>query len=423
MQIQPGFRGLRGNLLQSRLLLCTLVLLVQGSANAGDWPQILGPHRDGRAENESLLATLPRTGPPLVWQTEVGDGYAGVAVAGKRVVLFHRVEGAEVVECLDAATGKRHWKTPFETAAPSSIDPDKGPRCVPVINEERVFLFGAAGQLHCVSLATGAVQWSRDLARDFNIPDSYFGCGSTPLVEKDVLLLNVGGRGPRRGIAAFSTQTGKTVWQMGEEAASYSSPVTATHDKVRHAIFITRLNLISVDPLTGREQFRHPFGRRGPTVNAASPLVFDGRIFLTASYGVGALCGKFTADSFTEEWSSDEILSSQYSTPVFRDGFLYGIDGREDVGVARLRCIQAQSGKVQWTVEDFGTAVPLLADGKLLLQKTDGTLVLARPDPQGFRSLGTARLTDSTVRALPALSQGRYYIRDARQLKCFDLKP
>ena len=409
----------QGNLL--RVVTMAIVLACSRRLSAGDWPQILGPHRDGHGDKEQLLERIPEQGPRKLWQRAVGAGYAGVAVAGDRGVLFHRVDGDEVVESLDAATGKPEWKTTFPAAEPSSMDSDKGPRCVPVIAGDRVVLFGAGGNLYCVLLKNGEKLWSRDLARDFNIPDSYFACGSSPLVDGDKVLLNVGGRGARMGIAAFALKDGATVWQTANDAASYSSPIAVTHDGVRHAIFITRLNLISLDPQTGHERFRSPFGRRGPTVNAATPLALDGHLFLSASYGVGAVYGKFTKDSFTEEWSSDDIMSSQYSTCVAQDGLLYGIDGREDIGVARLRCFNPATKKIHWTEEGFGMATPILADGKLLLQKTDGTLVMAEANPKEFRSLGSVRLFDGTTRALPALSNGRYFVRDGQTLKCIDL--
>lgn len=408
-----------------QLLLCVafLCLVTQASlASAGDWPQILGPHRDGKGEKEKLVDRIPDGGPRKLWQRDVGAGYAGVAVADDRVILFHRVGNDETVEALQAATGEPIWKTSFATGEPSSMDSDKGPRCVPVIADGRVFLFGAGGNLHCVSFKDGQKLWSRDLATDFRIPDSYFACGSTPVVEGDKVLLNVGGRAARSGIVAFAVKNGATAWQTANDAASYSSPIVVTHDGVRHAIFLTRLHLVSVDPQTGHERFRHPFGQRGPTVTAATPLAFDGHLFLSASYGVGALYGKFSKDSFTEEWSSDEIMSSQYSTCVLHKGLLYGTDGREDIGVARLRCFDPATKKIHWTEEGFGVASPIVADGKLLLQKTDGTLVLAEPTPQGFRSLGRASILDGTTRALPALSNGRYFLRNSTTLKCVDLK-
>src|SRR5262249_35972127 len=160
---------------------------------------------------------------------------------------------------------------------------------------------------------------------------------SSPIVEGDKLLLNVGGRGDA-GIVAFSVADGKTLWQKTNEQASYSSPVAVTHDGARHVIFATRLAATSGDPDNGALRRRMPFGEQGNSVTAANPLVLDGHVFLSASYGVGAAYARFTRDRVETVWANNDTMSSQYVTCVPHEGFLYGIDGRQDVGSARLRC-------------------------------------------------------------------------------------
>src|ERR1700733_10021417 len=132
------------------------------TASAGDWPQILGPHRDGRADHETLADAWPAGGPKLVWERPVGRGYAGVAVVGERGALFHRVESEEVVEAFAAKTGKSSWKYAIPTSYVSGISPDDGPRCVPIIHGDRVIVFGVQGNLTCVRLADGNKPLSRD---------------------------------------------------------------------------------------------------------------------------------------------------------------------------------------------------------------------------------------------------------------------
>ena len=383
---------------------------------AGDWPQILGPHRNGQAEGEQLIA-WPAAGPETVWQVDVGHGFAGVAVSQGRLVLFHRLASELVAESLDAATGKRQWKVTFPTKYASTISSDDGPRCVPLIHDGSVFLVGPGGELACVALETGKQVWFRQIYQELKAPDGYFGAGSSPIVEGGKLLLNVGGSSGA-GLVAFSLADGKTLWKATDEAASYSSPVAATIGDVRHVVFVTRLNVVSVDPQTGSVRFRFPFGARGPTVNAANPLILGDHVFVSASYGVGAQWAKVGAKQATKVWESDDVMSSQYATCMEKDGYLYGIDGRQDVGVARLRCFEPRSGKVQWTQEGFGTGNLILADGKLLIMKTDGDLVLAEPSPQEFRPLASAKMFDTTVQALPALAGGLLFARDTKTLKC-----
>jgi outer membrane protein assembly factor BamB len=407
---------------QSLLLLVAFVLIAS-PLSAGDWPQILGPQRNGVADGEKLAAAWPSGGPKTLWQKSVGHGFAGVAVAGEKAVVFHRIGDQEVAECLDSQTGKPVWKASFPTRYVSSISDDNGPRCVPLIQQDHVYLFGAGGGLHCVSLAEGKKLWSHECASEFGAPDGYFGAGSTPIVENGKLLVNVGAGRNQAGIVAFDCSTGNVVWKATDELASYSSPVAATVDGVRHVIFITRLNLVSLDPENGQVRFQFPFGARGPTVNAANPVLINGHMFLTASYGIGAVYARIGKSEVRTVWKSDDAMSSQYPTPIYHGGVLYGIDGRQDVGVARLRCIDPKDGSVRWTKENFGMAAPILADEKLLLMKTNGELVMAEPTPRAFKQLASAELFKGTVRALPALANGLLYVRDESTLKCVDLRP
>ena len=225
----------------------------------------------------------------------------------------------------------------------------------------------------------------------------------------------------KAGIVALNVAAGTTAWKATDEGASYSSPTVAVLDPgaaTPTAIFVTRLNAVGLDPATGKVRFRFAFGQRGPTVNAATPLVIDGNLFVSASYGVGAVWAKLNRDSAQEIWRSDEVMSSQYSTCVYRDGALFGIDGRQDLPPAHLRCFDPRTRKVHWTENNFGTGNLILAGDKLLIQKTDGELVLAAADKTRFRPLARAQVLDGTAQPLPALSGGLLYVRDDQTLKC-----
>ncbi len=397
------------------------------ASHAGDWPQILGPGRNGVAAGETLPESFPAGGPRTLWTHPVGAGYAGPAVLGTTAVVFHRVGDLERVEGVNAATGEVLWKADFPASYQGGIDPDLGPRATPVLHDGRVYVFGAGADLHCVDLATGRKLWSRATAEDYGAAEGYFGAGSSPIVAGDKLLVNLGG-GDGAGIVAFALDTGKTVWKATDEDASYSSPTQAVIHGKTHVIFVTRLNTVSLDPATGAVRFRFPFGKRGPTVNAATPLVFeDDRLFVSAAYGVGAVLARITPQGAETIWANDESMSSQYNTCVYRDGHLYGIDGREDYQNGKLRCIEAATGKVVWSEDDFGVAHVLLAGDRLLALKSTGELVIAPAQPQGFRPLATAAVSDSgATRALPALAAGRLYFRtnagNGGQLKCIALK-
>jgi outer membrane protein assembly factor BamB len=180
-----------------------------------------------------------------------------------------------------------------------------------------------------------------------------------------------------------------------------------------------------VDPADGTVLARRRFGRSGPTVNAASPLVFGDYAFLTASYQVGAVLLRLGNDQWETVWANDDTLSSQYNTPVEADGFLYGIHGREDLGVAELRCVEAATGRVTWNEPGFGVAHLLRVDNRLLILKVTGKLLLAQVDSRRFQPLAELQVSPATTRALPALSEGRLFVRETSgtggRLICLDL--
>jgi outer membrane protein assembly factor BamB len=396
------------------------------SGEAGDWPQILGPNRNGVAVDERLADTWPETGPAKLWSRPVGSGFAGPAVAGGAVVVFHRLGDEEVVEALDAATGEPRWKSAFGATYVPMISDDDGPRATPVIDRGRVYLYGAMGNLYCLDLATGKTVWSRDTFDEFNSKqpfhgepaEGHFGIGSTPIVEGDKLLVNVGGDDQGAGMVGFSCATGRTVWKSTRERASYSSPVAVTVDGARHVIFLTRLNVVSLDPETGDMRFQFPFGRVGPTVNAAGPVVWDGHLFVTASYGIGGVLARIGRDDAEVLWREPKPLASQYTTCVEHEGCLIGIHGRQDGRPADLVCFEPHSRQLHWTVPRFGYATLLKAGDKLLILKTDGVLVLAAASVDRYEELARAQVADTTTRTLPALAAGRLSVRDTQALRC-----
>ena len=403
-------------------LLALGVSAVLGSvqhANA-DWPQLLGAHRNGIAVDETLPSELPDPITPA-WAAEVGQGYAGPVVAGDRVWLFHRVGESERLEAFEASTGRRIYRRDFDANYRGGVDADIGPRCVPVVAGNRIILFGAAGATHAVNREDGQPLWTRDLYEEYDGSEGYFGAGSTPLVLNDRIIVNVGGR-KSAGVVALELRTGKTIWQAAKVAASYSSPTRATVNGVEQILLVARLDALLIDPQTGTVVARRPFGQRGPTVNAATPLVVNDRAFLTASYGVGATLIDLNSKDLRSVWANDESLSSQYNSPVYRDGYLYGIHGREDMGPAELRCVQLSSGRVAWSQPSFGVAHAILARDRILLLKTDGTLDIIQASPDRFKPLAKTRFASrGKTRALPALSGGCLYVRDSSRLVCLSL--
>jgi outer membrane protein assembly factor BamB len=398
----------------------TAILLLSPLALGADWPQHLGPTRDGHSPETGLLRSWPKDGPAVGWKREVGSGWAGPAVSDGRLILFHRVGDDEVVECLDPATGKPHWESKYHTRYVDDFNFDNGPRATPLIAGDRVFTLGADGDLRAWDLATGKGLWDRNVNKDYGVAKGFFGCASSPLLAGGRLLLNVGAKGA--GVVAFDPATGKEMWKVADDPVSYSSPVLAKIGGEELAVFFTRSGLLAVAPEKGDVRFHHPFRPRAQaSVSAASPVVAGDRVFLSTAYGTGAVLLDLKSGKPVEVWAGNDTLSCHYNTPLLVKGHLYGIDGRQEGGQAALRCVEWGTGKVKWTKEGFGCAGLIHADGVLIACPENGDVVLIDPSPDGYKELARAAVLDSPVRSLPALSGGRLFVRDGKKLVALEV--
>ncbi len=390
---------------------------------AADWPQFLGPTRNATYADTDLAEAWPKEGPAIAWQRKVGSGWAGPVAAGGKVILFHRVAAQEVVECLDAKTGAELWKQPLATAYVDGFGFDNGPRATPCIAEGRVFVFGANGNLNALDFATGKPLWSADARQDFGAEKGFFGFASSPLVEGKALLVNLGGKNGA-GIAAFDTATGKVLWTAHDEEASYSSPIAATIGGQRHALFFARHKLVSLDPANGKVRFTFPWGpKMHASVSAAVPVVSGDVVFIAAGYGAGAAALRVKGDGVEKLWSGEEQLTAQYVTPVLRDGFLYGFEGRVDTGpTPELRCVELATGKVRWSTDKVAHGAILLASGDLFITTDRGELVRVAAEPKGFQEKARAQILGFEGRAHPALADGLLFARDKGKLVVVDLR-
>jgi outer membrane protein assembly factor BamB len=392
---------------------------------AADWPQFLGPTRNGVYAGPPLAETWPPNGPRVVWRRQVGAGFAGPAVVGTRLILFHRLGAEEVVESLGTRDGTTEWRYAYPTTYRDDFGFDEGPRAVPVVANGRVYTFGAEGMLSAVELSTGKKVWSVDTRRRFGVAKGFFGQAGSPLVEDGRVIANIGGTDAAKsaGIVAFNADTGAVIWEATNHAASYSSPTSATFGGKKAALFFTRQGLVGIDPATGAVQFQRPWrSRTQASVNAASPVVVDDLIFVSATYETGAAVVRVDGAKLTEIWSSDDALSNHYATSIYSAGHLYGFHGRQEFGQA-LRAIDLKTGKVDWTVDQFKAGTMLLAGNRLLILRESGELILAAATPEAFKPIAHAQILTGVVRAYPALADGFLYARNAADLLvCVDLR-
>lgn len=400
-----------------------LFLLTSASA---DWPQFLGPNRDGVSVEDIALANeLPDDGLKRLWSRDVGEGFAGPVISEQRCLIFHRRDDRALLEALDAKTGERQWVFDYATDYVDKFGFDAGPRSCPTVAGDRVFIYGAEGLLHAIQLSDGALLWEKDLARDFDSPSGFFGRSSAPLVADGLVLLDIGGRyqGKPANFVAFDAATGEVKWTAGEGEADCASPMLFTPaGQSPLALFFVRNGFAGVDLRQGDVRFQERFrSSMQASVNAASPVVLGERFFLSSCYGVGAGLWEWGGnDKLQEIYKRADALDCHFGTPVHHEGFLYGFHGRQETG-QELRCVSLSDAEVRWkTPLPAGSVV--VADGKLLVLTERGELLVAALTPEAWQIHYRAQVTGAETRALPALAGGHFYARDKRRLTCVDLR-
>lgn len=379
------------------------------------WPQFLGPQRNGTTPDQISLRS-----PRLLWKKDVGAGFSAPVIADGKLILFHRVNNNEVVECMDPNSGKRIWAFEYQTTYRDDFGFDEGPRGTPAIAGGRVYTFGAEGTLHAVDLATGKKLWRVDTHSKFGVRKGFFGAAASPLVEGNLVIVNVGGPNGT-GIVAFERETGNVKWSATNDDAGYSSPIAVDLGGKRTVLCFTRAGLAAVEPATGRVRFQYPFrSRSNASVNSAVPVVAGDLIFLSASYGTGAVLLQVTGDQVKPVWQSDEALSNHYASDIYKDGYLYGFHGRQEFG-QELRCIEMKTGKVQWKAEGFGAGTVVLTGDRLLIVREGGEAIQAMVSPKGFQQESKAALLPGVVRSYPAVGDGRIYLRNEKTLAAYEV--
>jgi len=401
--------------------LASVSLSAPGAASPSDWPQFLGPNRNGNYAGSPLAKPWPKEGPPVVWKRQIGQGFAGPAVSDDRLILFHRVEDRAVVECINARTGQPIWKAGYATDYRDDFGFDPGPRATPTIAEGRVFTYGAEGQLSCWKLESGESLWKVNAVQEFGSPKGFFGRAAAPLVEAGLVIFMPGG--PKEaGVVALEVATGKVRWKATRDEASYASPIAATIQGRRMVLALTREALVALVPKNGDVIFRYPW--RPPehaSVTAATPLVVDDLIFLSACYGAEPALLRLKETGPEDVWSRSDVLSNHYATSLYHHGFLYGWHGRQEQG-CELRCVDIQTGKVRWSQNGLQSGSLILAGEELLVLTERGELLRAPAVPEGFKPTGRAQVLPSDVRAFPALADGFLYARSKNQLWCLNLQ-
>lgn len=393
---------------------------------AGDWPQWLGPTRDG-ASTEKV--TPWKEAPKKLWSVPVGEGHSSPVVAAGKVFIHYKLKDKddEELAAFDAKTGKEVWKKSYNRGAFKSLF-GNGPRGTPAVVDGRVYSFGITGFLTCFDADSGKQLWQVDTLKKFEAKNLFFGASGSPLVEGKGVLVNVGAKGA--SIVAFDRDKGEVLWKSLDDPASYSSPIAFGAGKERQVVFLTGAGVASLNPADGASFWHFPL--KDDLFESSTTPVRAGDILLASSITYGSaglrLDSKDGKPAYQEAWKNPE-LNCYFSTPVSigRD-HLYLVTGTKPSVIpkkpeATLRCVEAKTGKELWKKERVGqyhASLLRTGDGKLLMLDDAGTLFLLEPSLKEYTELAKGKVSGQTWAHL-ALADGRIYLRDEKELICVQL--
>jgi hypothetical protein len=410
-----------------RIGLLALLLCVASSpvvAQAADWPQFLGPSRNGISAETGLVEKWPEGGPKEVWRVPGGVGMAGLAIQGGKLLTLVQREGQQWVVAHDAKTGAALWQTPLGSEYENQMG--NGPRATPTIAGDRAFVFSGEGILAAVALADGKLLWSHHVVKELNGEEADYGMASSPLVVGQNVIVIAGAENAT--VAAYDAKSGKLAWTAGSDPAGYSSPTLLKIGGKDQIVAYTGASALGLAPQTGDLLWRFPY-ETDFNCNIATPLAVDGKVFISSgeNHGSALLALKPAGKKFdvTEAWTSQgaqSVLRNEWQTSILLDGHLYGFDNVGSAGpVTHLTCIDAASGKRAWQQQRFGKGNLIAADGKLFCSTMKGELVVIRATPDKYDEIGRATIIETTRQA-PALASGLLYLRDDKEIVCLDVR-
>ncbi|MEZ6064830.1 MAG: PQQ-binding-like beta-propeller repeat protein [Planctomycetaceae bacterium] len=399
-------------------------------AQPEDMPTYRGANGEGFVTGPALSQDWETSAPPLRWGHPCGGGYSQFAIVEPYAVTIEQRGSNEAVVCYDSQTGTERWAYEYANLFDEAMG-GPGPRSTPVIHDGAVYSVGAQGHFVKLSIADGQPVWQAELLKDRGIPNTEWGITSSPLIVGDLVIVNPGGASGD-GLEAYNTGSGQVVWSRpglqeyaskpdANNRAGYSTPMLATLHGVEQIVMFDGTGVRGYVPQTGDLLWEGRF-RNGAGVNVAQPLIFDdGRVFVSCSYDVGS--AMFQVSHADDKWQVEKLwesrdLRSKFSCCMLVDGYIYGFDE----GI--FTCIDPETGERRWKKGRYGHGQMLATNGQILVHTEDGHLVLINPNPKQLDEVTRFKTLDDPKNwNPPALVRGRLFVRNHRDMACYDLTP
>jgi outer membrane protein assembly factor BamB len=382
-----------------------------------DWPQWRGPRRDGVSAEKGLLKAWPQGGPPLAFKaTGAGEGFSSFAVTAGRLFTLGARGDREYVIAFDSATGKRLWEAPHGQRFAN--DRGDGPRSTPTVDGDRIYAFGASGDLTALDAASGKIAWTVNVIRDFGGQNIRWGLSESPLISGDRIIVSPGG--PGSAIVALNKANGKLLWKSEADTAGYSSAVLHEIGGIRQAVVFTGQRALGIDISNGRVLWSYD-KVANRVANIATPIARGNYVFLSSDYGTGAALLQLTASGggiTAQEVYFTREMRNHHASSVLVGDHLYGFSS------AILTAMRFDTGEVAWKDRSVGKGSLVFADGRLYLFSERGVAGLAEATPEGYREHGRFELETGSLPTWshPVVANGKLFLRDQDTIYAYDVR-
>ena len=394
------------------------------TVHADDWIQYRGPNGHG-ISTEDVKPGWGADGPQVVWKVPVNSGFSSFAICDGRALtqVVREIDDTprEICLALDAATGKELWIADIGLGKGySGGGKGDGPRSTPTVSDGMVYLFSPEMVVYGLDATTGKRVWVRDLLKENAGRNISWRSAASAVVDGDLIF--VGGGGPGQSLLGLDKKTGAVVWKGHDEIATHSTPVVATIHGRRQVIFLLKSGLLSLSTEDGKQLWRFDFPFS--TSTAITPVVSGDIVYCSAGYGVGGGACRVVkrGDSFAAEelWfiPGNKLLANHWSTPVCKDGYLYGIFCFKKFKTGPPKCVELATGKIKWEQPGFGQGNVILVGESLLVLTDYGDLVVVEAAPAAYKELARTKAVAGKCWSTPSLSNGMIYLRSTTEATC-----
>lgn len=369
------------------------------------------------------------------WKVETPTGFGSFVVAGAKAftIIKRDVDGnpTEVLVAIDVKTGKEVWSAPltiinkYDGGGDAGTNDNKGgdgPRSTPAVSDGKVYVIDANLGVYAFDAATGKPVWNRDVMKDNSGVQIKWQNAASPVIDGNILLM--AGGGPGQGLLGLDKNTGEVVWKGEDDKMTHATPIIADIHGVHQAIFFTQKGLVAVDPEKGTVLWRGDFPFKVST--AASPVVYEDIVYCSAGYGVGAGAFKVSksGSGLSAEllWRRENECFNHWSTPVAKDGYLYGMFSFKEYGDGPVGCVDIRTGKDIWHQQGFGPGQLILSGDTLVALSDKGEVVFIKADPSKYVELKREDILDGKVWSYPVLAYNHLFARSTLEGGCWEIK-